>query len=518
MKRSQRNIRWIETQLRIPDGPNMGQPFALLPWQRNIVVKIYDNPVPTRLAIISKARKNGKTALSSALLLLHFVGPESLPNSQLYSAARTRDQAGLVFDYSRKMIEQNELLARTIQMVKSQKKMRCEARGTEFKALSADAPGAFGLNPVFTIHDELGQVVGPKDDLYDAMESAMGAQAQPLSVIISTQAATDDDLLSILIDDTLEGFDPSSVCILHSADDIKDPFTLEGLEAANPALHEFMNVEETVRRMDRAKRLPSSRVSFQNLNLNMRVSTNAAFITREEWMACWGELPPMAECDELFAGLDLSQTRDMTAFVVVGHLEGTFYVYPKMWLPDVGLEERAASQRVPFIDWRQSGALLTTRGKTIQQRHVIEEMFETYQLGTLRKVAYDRWYYKNILNDLILVGFEEWQVDPDVGAPDEMLFEMFGQGYAMMSPALRTAEELIIEGRVVHGNNPVLNWNLSNAAVMIDPAGNRKLNKANDKRSIDGAIAMIMALAVAHREVGEAVDPNFKFESLFEEV
>ena len=518
MKRSQRNINWVESRLLIPDGPNMGQPFILLPWQREIFASIYDNPVGTRMGIISMARKNGKTALSSALLMLHFVGPESLPNSQLYSAARTRDQAGLVFDYARKMIEQSELLFRSIQMVRSQKRMRCEARGTEFKALSADAPGSLGANPAFTIHDELGQVVGPTDALYDAMDSATGAQEEPLSVVISTQAATDDDLLSILIDDAESGLDPHTVVVLHSADGIKDPFTLEGLEAANPALHQFMNIEETVRRMDRAKRLPSSRVSYQNLNLNMRVSTNAAFITREEWMACSGEMPPMRDCDELFAGLDLSQTRDMTAFVVVGHLDGTFYVYPKMWLPDVGLEERAVSQRVPFIDWRQSGHLLTTRGKTIQQRHVIEEMFETYQLGTLRKVAYDRWYYKNILNDLILVGFEEWQVDPDVGDTDEMLFEMFGQGYASMSPALRTAEELIIEGRVVHGNNPVLNWNLSNAVVMIDPAGNRKLNKANDKRSIDGAVAMVMALTVAHREVGEAIDPNFKFESLFEEV
>ena len=208
--RAQRNINWIQDNLRIPDGKFIGQPFMLMPEQKDYIVRIYDNPEKTRMGIKSMARKNGKTAESAALLMLHFIGPESKQNAQQYSAARTRDQAGLVYDCARKIIEMNEEFKSLIRLVSSQKKMRCPMRGTEFKALSADAPGAMGLNPAFVIHDELGQVRGQVDKFYDAIESAMGAQEEPLSLIISTQAESDEDLLSILIDDGLAGHDPVS--------------------------------------------------------------------------------------------------------------------------------------------------------------------------------------------------------------------------------------------------------------------------------------------------------------------
>jgi phage terminase large subunit-like protein len=73
--------------------------------------------------------------------------------------------------------------------------------GTLYRALSAEASTAYGLSPVFIVHDELGQVKGPKSELYEALETACAAQENPLSIVISTQAPTDADLLSVLIDD-----------------------------------------------------------------------------------------------------------------------------------------------------------------------------------------------------------------------------------------------------------------------------------------------------------------------------
>src|SRR5690606_34049642 len=92
--RAERNIRWIETYCRVPEGRLrlVGQPVKLRNWQKDELRKIYDNPAGTRRPIISFGRKNGKTALAAFLLLLHLCGPEARPNSQLYSAAQSRDQ------------------------------------------------------------------------------------------------------------------------------------------------------------------------------------------------------------------------------------------------------------------------------------------------------------------------------------------------------------------------------------------------------------------------------------------
>ena len=197
--RGLRNIRWIEQFCRIPEGQFVGQPVKLRPWQRKIIREIYDTP--TRRAIVSFGRKNAKTTISGFLCLLHLVGPENRPNSQLFSAAQSRDQAAILFNLMVKMIRQSPELNEIIAVRESAKQLYCEARGTLYRALSAESTTAYGLSPVFVVHDELGQVQGPRFPLYDALETAAGAQDEPLSVVISTQAAQDGDLLSMLIDD-----------------------------------------------------------------------------------------------------------------------------------------------------------------------------------------------------------------------------------------------------------------------------------------------------------------------------
>ena len=89
--RGERNIRWIESHCTIPEGKFVGQPFRLSKEQKAWLRLIYDTP--TRRIIISMARKQGKTSFAACLLLLHLVGPEARPNSQLYSAAQSRDHS-----------------------------------------------------------------------------------------------------------------------------------------------------------------------------------------------------------------------------------------------------------------------------------------------------------------------------------------------------------------------------------------------------------------------------------------
>src|SRR5690625_3189694 len=119
--RSQRNIRWIESYCLVPDGKGMGHLVKLRPWQKAELRKIYDNPHGTRRAILSFPRKNGKTALVAFLMLLHLCGPEAKANSQLYSAAQSRDQAAVLFDLACKAVRLSPDLSGVIQIRDSAK-------------------------------------------------------------------------------------------------------------------------------------------------------------------------------------------------------------------------------------------------------------------------------------------------------------------------------------------------------------------------------------------------------------
>ena len=162
-------IGFIEKFLRIPDGLYAGQPLSLALWQKQEIHRIYDRPV--RRAIISTAKKNGKTGLCAALLLNHLVGPSARNhrNSRLFSSAMSRDQAALTFDAARKMILLNPDLRQTIAIKESAKVLRNDELGIEHKALSSEAHQAHGLNPTLHIADELGEVVGPHSSLFEAL-------------------------------------------------------------------------------------------------------------------------------------------------------------------------------------------------------------------------------------------------------------------------------------------------------------------------------------------------------------
>jgi phage terminase large subunit-like protein len=204
---SEQIILWIERLCLVPEGRDVYKPLKLRDWQIAEIRKIYDNPVGTRRAVISFARKNGKTSFAALLLLVHLAGPlgKLARNSQLYSAAQSRDQSALLFALAAKMVRMSPALSAAVKIKESSKQLFCERYGTSYRALSAEATTAYGLSPAFVVHDELGQVVGSRSELFEALETAMGAQAHPLSIIISTQAERDSDLLSILIDDALAG-------------------------------------------------------------------------------------------------------------------------------------------------------------------------------------------------------------------------------------------------------------------------------------------------------------------------
>ena len=477
-------IRWIEDHCRIPEGRLVGRAVRLTDKQKGWICRIYDTP--TRTFILSVGRKNAKTTFAAFLLLVHLVGPKSKPNNQLFSAAQSRDQAAILFALAAKIVRMSPDLRGAVMVRDTAKQLYCAERGTLYRALSADASTAYGLSPALVVHDELGQVKGSRSELYEAMETAAAAQPEPLSIIISTQAPTDADLLSLLIDDALSGADPRVKVECYSAPKDTEPFGLEAIRAANPHFDEFMNREEVQRQAAEAKRLPSREASYRNLVLNQRVEAHNPFITRGVWLRNAAS-PPDEMDGPLFGALDLSATADLTACVWVSPGD-VWPVWPQFWLPEEGLAEKSRADRQAYDLWARDGYLGTTPGTAIQYEYVAEYLRGVFDRCDVRKVAFDRWNMKHLRPWLERVGFSEEELGR---------FMEFGQGFQDMSPALRTLEALLLEGRLQHGNHPVLEMCAKNAVVQTDPAGNRKFTKAKASGRIDGMVALAMAVSVA---------------------
>lgn len=491
LTRAQRNIRWIETYCRIPEGKFVGQPVRLRPWQKRDIIKIYDNPARTRTALLSFARKNAKTTLAAFLCLLHLVGPEAMPNTQLVSTALSRDQAAILFELAAKVVRMSPELDEYVGIRDSRKQLYCHDLGTVYRALSADAKTNFGASPVFAVHDELGQVKGERSELYEAVETAMGAHDNPLSIVISTQAPSDKALLSILIDDALAGHDPRTVISLYTAPMDENPFLVKTIRKANPAYGDFLNRDEVKKAAKDAKRMPSREPAFRNLILNQRVDGNAVFISRTVWKA--NGRAPVEDFGQarVYGGLDLSATTDLTSLELCAEIKDAWHVHSTFWLPEDGLAERALHDRVPYDTWHDRGFLETTPGATIEYAWIAAELRRVFDQYNIGKIGFDRWNWKFLKPWLEQVGFKEWELEK---------FVPFGQGYMSMSPALRQFEAILLSRRMRHGDHPVLTMCAANAIVQSDPAGNRKLAKDKSTGRIDGMVALTMAVAVASDE------------------
>jgi phage terminase large subunit-like protein len=466
----------------------VGQPVVLRPWQKRELRRIYDNPSGTRRAIVSFGRKNGKTALASFLLLLHLCGPEARANSQLYSAAQSREQAAILFGLAAKIVRMSEILSGVVLIRDTAKELLCPDLGTIYRALSAEATTAFGLSPVFVVHDELGQVRGPRSRLYEALETATGAQENPLSIVISTQAPTDADLLSVLIDDGLGAHDPRVVVSLYTAPVNLGPFSKQAIRAANPAYGDFLNATEVNAMARDAERMPSRQAEFENLILNRRVEASAPFISRQLWEACSSPAGPL-DGQPVYGGLDLSAVNDLTALVLGARVDGVWQVHPTFWLPGDGLAVKARADRVPYDVWHRNGHLLAAPGRSVDYEYIAEYLRGIFDTHDIKKIGFDRWGWQHLRPWLLKAGFTETVLDEH--------FVEFGQGYQHMSPALRALEAEILNERIAHGGHPVMTMCMANAVVKTDPAGNRKLAKDKSAGRIDGAVALAMMAGVA---------------------
>ena len=185
---------------------------------------------------------------------------------------------------------------------------------------------------------------------------------------------------------------------------------------------------------------------------------------------------------ECYAGLDLSSTSDITAFVLVfpprNELEN-YIILPYFWLPKDTLELRCRRDHVLYDVWERQGYLKTTEGNVVHYGFIEKFIEELSKLYNIKEIAYDRWNATQMVQNL-----------EDMG----LTMIPFGQGYKDMSPPSKELFKLMMEGRIQHGGQPVLKWMSQNVVMRQDPAGNIKPDKEKSVEKIDGIVALIMGI------------------------
>jgi phage terminase large subunit-like protein len=482
LTRGQKVVAFIEKYCVAPEGQHIGKPIKLEPFQRKFVLEIYDNPVGTHTAILSIGRKNGKTALIACLLLAHLCGPEAVQNSQIVSGAQSKDQAAVVFELARKIVEMSPILTNLVRIQPSGKRLVGLSKNVLYRALSAEGKTAHGLSPILAILDEVGQVVGPTDKFVSAITSAQGAYTNPLLIAISTQAPTDADMLSTWIDAQKNAPDPRVVCHVYSAPEKCRIDDRKAWAAANPAMGKFRSIEDIDKQCKQAMELPANEPEFKNLVLNMRVDANAPFVTGSVWKENGADCGPI-EGLKVWGGLDLSSVNDLTALELVTEDGG---VHSQFWLPAEGLTEKSRKDRVPYDLWAKQGYLNTTPGRAIEYEFIAEFLRGLFDRCDVQQLGFDRYNMVHLRPWLVKAGFTEEELEK---------FVPFGQGTASMTPALRELETRLLGGKLRHGNHPILEMCAKNATVIGD-SGARKFDKRKQTRRIDGMVALAMAVGV----------------------
>ena len=468
-----------------------GKPFLLLPWQEQIVRDIFgivrpDGKRQFRSAYIEIPKKNGKSELAAAIALYLLYG-DGEASAEVYGCANDRNQASIVFDVAKRMVEKSPALLRRSKIAAATKRIVNYRNAGFYQVLSAETGTKHGLNISGLVFDEIH--AQPNRKLYDVMTKGSGdAREQPLFFIITT-AGTDRESICYELHtkalDIMNGrkIDHSFYPVIYGLSDEDDWNDERNWYKANPSLGYTISIDRVRDAYKDALDNPAEENVFKQLRLNIWTNSAVAWIPDHIYER--GNLKidfSALEGRDCYAGLDLSSTSDITAFVLVfpPRSESEKYiVLPFFWLPEETLELRCRRDHVLYDVWQRQGYINTTEGNVIHYGFIerfIERLGEKYHII---EIAYDRWNATQMVQNLEDMGFT---------------MVPFGQGFKDMSPPSKELYKLLMEGNINHGGNPVLKWMAQNVVMRQDPAGNIKPDKERSVEKIDGIVALIMGL------------------------
>lgn len=499
-KKADRAVTFIEN-LCHTKGKWARTPFWLLPWQEQLIRDIFGIVKPDgnrqfRTAFVEICKKVGKSELAAAVAL-YLLYADNEPSAEVYGAAADRQQASIVFDVAKQMVEMSPALMKRSKLMGATKRIVNYSNAGYYQVLSAEVGGKHGFSVSGLVFDEIH--TQPNRQLYDVLtKGSSDARQNPLHFIITTAG---NDRHSIAFElhtkavDILEGrrVDPTFYPVVYGLKDDEDWEDEANWYKVNPSLGYTVDIERLRDAYREAKQNPADEITFKWLRCNMWVSSTVAWIPDAIYMR--GNEP--IDMDALagrdcYAGLDLSSTGDITALVLIfppRDEEEKYVLLPYFWIPEETIPRRVKANSVPYDIWEKQGYIMSTEGNVIHYDFIEKFIMDLSEKYHILEIAVDRWNATQMIQNLEGEGFT---IVP------------FGQGFSSMSAPTKEFYRLLMEGRIIHGGNPVLRWMAGNVVIDTDPAGNIKVTKAKSKEKIDGIVAAIMALDRCIRQEGQS--------------
>lgn len=498
-------IQFIEEYCKHSKGKFGGQPFILELWQKALVSAAFGflhketGLRQYREVVLIVARKNGKSALGSALALyMLFADGERGP--EIYSAATKRDQAKIIWTEAVKMVHKSPALKRRSKCLVSE--IKSFINDGSFKPLSSDSNSLDGLNVHCALLDE---IHAWKDkNLYDVIVDGETAREQPMTIIASTAGTVRDCIYDIKYEECeniINGYDDPNgyhdervLPIIYELDNRKEWTSPAYWGKANPGLGTIKNLETLAGKVDKAKHNLRLVKNLLCKDFNIRETAGEAFLT-------WEQLNNEAlfELKTLkpkygIGGIDLSRTTDLTCATILFKIapeDPLFYVLQMYWIPEDLLEKRVHEDNVPYDIWAQRGLLRTCPGNMIDYKMIVDWFMEIQQEHELYiyKVGYDSWSASYFVQDMI-----------DEFGPNTM--EPVIQGKKTLSAPMQSLAAELEANHIIYNNHPILKWCMANVAVDIDKNDNMQPTKQTNKRlRIDGFASLLDAYVSYERNM-----------------
>ena len=443
-------------------------------------------------------RKCGKTLLASAIMSYEtYVDGEF--GSEIYCVAPKLDQSDLVYSAWEFTKDKNpELQKRTR---KRKNDYIIDSTNTTIKKIAFNEKKADGYNPMLTVADEMSSWPAERGlKQYEVMVSGTGARVEPLTLSISSGGYINDGIYDELFKRGTrfllgESTEKHLLPIFYMIDDPDKWDDINELRKSLPGMGVSVPVQFILDEIEIARGSLSKKAEFCCKYANMKQSSSLAWLPAQLVVDASGEELSIDDFRNSYcvAGIDLSQTRDLTACCVVIEKEGELYVFAKFFLPAEKIDEATQRDGVPYQIYIQRG-LLVPSGDNFVDYHDCYNWFtslvEQYQIFPL-KVGYDRYSAQYLVKDMETYGF---QMD-DVFQGENL--------YGVMQET-----QGLLEDRKIHiGDNDLLKAHLLNAAIkMSAERGRGKLIKLNPSLHIDGTAALLDAMCVRQKwyaEIGE---------------
>ena len=441
---------------------------------------------------------NSELAAAIALYLLY---ADNEPSAEVYGAAADRQQASIVFDVARRMVEMSPALLKRSKIMAAGKRLVNYSNAGFYQVLSAEVGTKHGLNVSGLVLDELH--AQPNRNLVDVLTKGSGdARTQPFYFLITT-AGTDRNSICFEYHskaaDILQGkrIDSSFYPVIYGLEDGEDWNAEENWYKANPSLGYTIQIDRVRDAYREALQNPAEENVFRQLRLDQWVGSSVAWIPEHIYDKGAREINlDSLRGRDCYCGLDLSSTSDITAFVMVFPPRDTaedYIVLPHFWLPRETLSLRVRRDHVPYDIWEKQGLFHITEGNVVDYNFVRKTINELGDQFHILEIGVDRWNATQLITDLEGDGFTMVPI---------------GMGFKDMSPGMKELYKLLLEGKVNHGGNPVLRWMAGNVVAEVDAAENIKPSKKKSTEKIDGIVALIMAIdrAVRHAQGGSVYD------------